>query len=106
MRLPNSAFKANAGTQVTTDIIFLQKNDPNDPEFESKHPRDEQGRFVRKWADTGTMLGTDGKTGDPAEVRVNEYFMDNPQMLRERVERSFAPWVVAAVLACGKTNRA
>src|SRR5262249_26548355 len=28
MRLPNTAFKANAGTEVTTDILFLQKREP------------------------------------------------------------------------------
>jgi len=28
LRLPNTAFKANAGTDVTTDILFLQKRSP------------------------------------------------------------------------------
>ena len=28
VRLPNTAFKANAGTEVTTDILFLQKRSP------------------------------------------------------------------------------
>ena len=28
LRLPNTAFKANAGTEVTTDILFLQKRSP------------------------------------------------------------------------------
>ena len=28
IRLPNTAFKANAGTEVTTDILFLQKRAP------------------------------------------------------------------------------
>ncbi len=31
MRLPNTAFKANAGTEVTTDILFLQKRSPETP---------------------------------------------------------------------------
>ena len=31
IRLPNTAFKANAGTEVTTDILFLQKRAPGSP---------------------------------------------------------------------------
>src|SRR5580693_6327714 len=31
MRLPNTAFKANAGTEVTTDILFLRKRAPGAP---------------------------------------------------------------------------
>ena len=31
IRLPNTAFKANAGTEVTTDILFLQKRAPGAP---------------------------------------------------------------------------
>ena len=31
LRLPNTAFKANAGTEVTTDILFLQKRSPETP---------------------------------------------------------------------------
>src|ERR1700685_4732928 len=31
IRLPNTAFKANAGTEVTTDILFLRKRAPGDP---------------------------------------------------------------------------
>ena len=31
IRLPNTAFKANAGTEVTTDILFLQKHGPGVP---------------------------------------------------------------------------
>jgi len=31
LRLPNTAFKANAGTEVTTDILFLQKRSRETP---------------------------------------------------------------------------
>ena len=31
IRLPNTAFKANAGTEVTTDILFLRKRGPGAP---------------------------------------------------------------------------
>ena len=59
IRLPNNAFKANANTEVTTDIIFLQKRD----------------RLVDQEADwMYTCLTDDG-------VPVNEYYLQNPQML-------------------------
>ena len=35
VRLPNTTFKANAGTEVTTDILFLQKRSPETPPGES-----------------------------------------------------------------------
>ena len=31
IRLPNTAFKGNAGTEVTTDILFLRKRTPGAP---------------------------------------------------------------------------
>lgn len=59
IRLPNNAFKANANTEVTTDIIFLQKRDRL-----IDHDVD--------WMYTG--LTDDG-------IPVNEYYLQNPQML-------------------------
>lgn len=59
IRLPNTAFKANANTEVTTDIIFLQKKE---------YPSIEEPN----WLYTG--LTDDG-------VPVNEYFLDNPDMM-------------------------
>ena len=62
IRLPNNAFKANAGTEVTSDIIFLQKRDKpisiekNTPEWVYKD-----------------ML--------PNGIAVNKYFADNPHMI-------------------------
>ena len=59
VRLPNNAFKANAGTEVTTDILFLQKRD---------HPID----IEPDWVPLG--LTEDG-------IPVNSYFIDHPEML-------------------------
>ncbi|MDR1321179.1 MAG: DEAD/DEAH box helicase family protein [Gracilibacteraceae bacterium] len=60
IRLPNTAFKASAGTEVTSDIIFLKKRDRLvDAENE-------------KWVYTG-------KTGDG--IPLNEYYIDNPHMM-------------------------
>ena len=59
IRLPNNAFKANAGTEVVSDIIFLQKRD---------RPID----IVPDW--TKTAQTEDGFT-------INSYFAHNPQMI-------------------------
>jgi N12 class adenine-specific DNA methylase len=59
IRLPNNAFKANAGTEVTTDIIFLQKRD----------------RIIDIEPDWVHL----GQTEDG--IPVNSYFADNPDMI-------------------------
>ncbi len=63
IRLPNTAFKANAGTEVTTDILFLQKRVPGTT----------GGRG--SWRDLATIDMPDGAIG------VNEYFALHPQMM-------------------------
>ena len=62
IRLPNNAFKANAGTEVVSDIIFLQKRD---------RPLD----IVPEWTQTGQT--EDGFT-------INRYFLDHPEMVLGR----------------------
>jgi N12 class adenine-specific DNA methylase/adenine-specific DNA methylase len=59
VRLPNTAFKSNAGTEVTADIIFLQKRD----------------RIIDVEPDWVHL----GKTGDG--VPVNSYFAEHPDMV-------------------------
>ena len=59
IRLPNNAFKANAGTEVVSDIIFLQKRD---------RPADIEPPWVQL-----------GKTEDG--FAINQYFVDNPGMI-------------------------
>lgn len=59
IRLPNNTFKANAGTEVTSDIIFLQKRD-----------RLSMERPI--WVDT--KVGIDG-------IRMNCYFLEHPEMI-------------------------
>ena len=66
IRLPNTAFKDEAGTAVVTDIIFLRKRMP-----------DEASNGV-KWTDTQE------KTIDGEKVSINEYFVDNPNMVLGR----------------------
>ena len=62
IRLPNNAFKANAGTEVVSDIIFLQKRD---------RPLD----IVPEWTQTGQT--EDG-------FAINRYFLDHPEMVLGR----------------------
>ena len=59
IRLPNNAFKANAGTDVVSDIIFLQKRD---------RPADIEPAWVQL-----------GKTEDG--FAINQYFVDHPEMI-------------------------
>ena len=59
IRLPNNAFKANAGTEVVSDIIFLQKRD---------RPADIEPAWVQL-----------GKTEDG--FAVNSYFVEHPEMV-------------------------
>ena len=68
LRLPNTAFKANAGTEVTTDILFLQKRSPEMP------PPSES------WTGLGTIETADGL------IEVNEYFVRHPEMMLGRME--------------------
>ena len=62
IRLPNNAFKANAGTDVVSDIIFLQK-------------RDRPIEIEPDWVHTGA--NADG-------FAINRYFIDHPEMVLGR----------------------
>ncbi len=63
IRLPNNAFKNNAGTEVTSDIIFLQKRE---------NPIELTPLSTPDWVHLG-------KTDNG--LAVNQYFIDNPQMV-------------------------
>ena len=63
IRLPNTAFKANAGTEVTTDILFLQKRPPG------------KAASGPAWTELGSIDTADG------EIAVNEYYARHPQMM-------------------------
>ena len=62
IRLPNNAFKANAGTEVVSDILFLQKRDrPIDIEPDWVHLGENEDGFA-----------------------INQYFIDHPEMVLGR----------------------
>ena len=66
IRLPNNAFYANAGTQVTTDIIFLQKREKL---IDVSMPEADSGL---EWLHLGQT-----ENGVP----INQYFIDHPEMV-------------------------
>jgi N12 class adenine-specific DNA methylase len=59
VRLPNTAFKANAGTEVTSDIIFLKK-------------RDGLSHDIPDWVSTGY---------NQDDILINNYFIEHPEMI-------------------------
>lgn len=66
IRLPNNAFLANAGTQVTTDILFLQK-------------REKLVDVSMPAPDSGLEWLHLGQTEDG--VPINQYFLEHPEMM-------------------------
>ena len=70
VRLPNTAFKANAGTEVTSDIIFLKK-------------RDRVADLEPEWVQTGE---------DENGIAMNRYFIDHPEMVLGHMEMESGPF--------------
>ena len=70
VRLPNNAFKANAGTEVTADILFLQKRD----------------RIITQ--DEPWLHLTETEDG----ISINEYFAEHPEMICGRMEMVSGPY--------------
>ena len=69
IRLPNDTFKAAAGTEVTSDIIFLQK-------------RDRLVDIEPDWVHLAT---------DANGIRMNAYFVDNPEMVLGNMQMVSGP---------------
>ena len=70
IRLPNDTFKAAAGTEVTSDILFLQKRDT----LTAAEP---------DWVHLGTDLGG---------ITMNQYFVDNPDMVLGEMKEVSGPF--------------
>ncbi len=70
IRLPNNTFKANAGTEVTSDIIFLQK-------------RERATSIIDDWA----YLGKNENS-----LNINQYFIDNPNMVLGELKEVSGPF--------------
>ena len=70
IRLPNNTFKAAAGTEVTADILFLQK-------------RDRLIDIEPDWVHLNT---------DENGIRMNQYFVDNPDMILGEMQMVTGPF--------------
>jgi len=64
IRLPHTAFKRNANTEVTTDIVFLKKRGPSEP---ASGPA---------WAELHPITNSRGEN-----LLINEYLATHPQMM-------------------------
>lgn len=65
IRLPNNAFLKNAGTSVTTDIVFFQKRSPN------------QAPNKNNWlVNKGVYINEEGE-----KIPMNQFFVDNPHLM-------------------------
>jgi N12 class adenine-specific DNA methylase len=85
IRLPNNAFKRNANTEVTTDILLLKKLLPG------------QAAQGAAWRNTASHTNSKGEV-----IEINEYFVERPQMmlgemrLEGRMYQRNEPTLVAA----------
>ena len=70
VRLPNNTFKKNAGTEVTADILFLQK-------------RERMTDIMPEWVEVA-----EHETGQ----FVNKYFLDNPDMVMGELKEVSGPF--------------
>lgn len=68
VRLPNTTFKSNAGTEVTSDIIILQKREPGAA----------PSKNTQAWLET-VDSGVKNSWGQP--LPINEYYANHPEML-------------------------
>jgi N12 class adenine-specific DNA methylase len=68
VRLPRTAFKENAGTEVVTDIVVFQKRAIG----EAADPA------AAGWVKAGQLTLTNAKTGEPTQHSVSGYFLSNP----------------------------
>lgn len=70
IRLPNTAFSANAGTEVTADILFFQK-------------RESISHEEPEWVQLGS---------DANGIKVNQYFAEHPEMILGKMEEVSGPY--------------
>lgn len=73
-RLPRTAFAENAGTEVVTDIIVLQKRAPD-----AAPETDEEAQTRLQWVQTAEQTLEHPKTGEALTFRINPWFVDHPE---------------------------
>lgn len=72
VRLPNTAFQENAGTQVVTDILIFQKHDANGVGLPD---------IVDGWVDVAEQVNTNPKTGESVTHKVSPVFVQKPNLV-------------------------
>lgn len=70
VRLPNTAFKENANTEVVTDVLVFRRLDHENTLGKQELP---------DWLETSTVLIENPKTGESESIALNNYFIKNPQ---------------------------
>lgn len=85
VRLPETAFRQNALTDVTTDIVFFQKNSG-------------EKLYSKEWLNTATIEVDDLKNGDRRPATVNSYFVENPRQVIGRL--AFSGGMFEGALNC------
>ena len=71
VRLPETAFRQNALTDVTTDILFFRRHD-------GPAPSPEDGQRAIDWVQTTTVEAEDKKEGGTRPAVINNYFAERP----------------------------
>jgi len=88
IRLPSSTFKAVSGTEVITDIVFLQKKTffELENDFKAQHNVDENGNsqplpspFDDSWINSNNLEFEFNQFNE--NVKINDYFTKNPSMI-------------------------
>lgn len=74
VRLPETAFRQNALTDVTTDILFFRRHD-------GPAPSPEDGQRAIDWVQTTTVEAEDKKEGGTRPAVINNYFTERPGQL-------------------------
>lgn len=83
IRLPNTTFKANAGTDVTSDIIFLQKRD---------HLVDKVDFTISEGDESNHEIDWLHLNRDENGIRMNQYFIDHPEMVLGEMQEISGPF--------------
>ena len=86
VRLPNTTFRANAGTDIAVDIVFLQKREvPRMP-----------GEPLPEWVETDTLLENEFVGGDGRarhdHVTLNRYYQEHPEMVLGKLDIVTGPF--------------
>ena len=87
VRLPDHAFKQNALTEVTTDIVFFQKNSG-------------ENRLGPDWTHTAEIAVDDLKEGEARPAVVNQYFAERPEQIIGKIVYPASGGMYGSAITC------